>query len=142
MPRIYVPAQLRRLVFKRARGCCEYCLLHQDCTDFTHHVDHVLARKHKAPTVIENLALACMECNLNKGSDLATIDPISGDVTLLFHPRQQNWLDHFALEGDRIIGLTQTGRATAALLQFNVPMRIDERRRLIGVGLFPPAWLL
>lgn len=141
MPRDYISAKLRRSVCKRARGCCEYCLLHQDCTDFTHHVDHVFALKHNAPTVIENLALACLECNVNKGSDLATIDPISGEIALLFNPRQQNWLDHFVIEEDRIVGLTQTGRATAALLQFNVPMRVDERKRLTAVGLFPPPWL-
>lgn len=137
MPRDYISARLRRAVFKRARGCCEYCLLHQDCTDFTHHVDHVLARKHKAPTTFENLALACLECNLNKGSDLATIDPVTGEVAFLFNPRRQNWGAHFAIEKDKIVGLTPIGRATAALLQFNVPMRVEERRRLIAVGLFP-----
>lgn len=141
MSRIHVPIEFRRFVIERARQCCEYCLLHQDYTDFSHQVDHIIALKHKGLTVIENLALACLEYNLNKGSDLATIDPLTGAVALLFHPRQQNWLEHFALAGDTIIGLTPTGRATAALLQFNVPARIAERSRLIALGLFPPNWL-
>lgn len=141
MSRIYIPVEFRRLVLARARWCCEYCLLHQDHTDFSHQVDHIIALKHKGLTVLENLALACLECNLNKGTDLATIDPLTGEVALLFHPRRQNWLEHFALADDTILGLTPTGRATAELLQFNVPVRIAERNHLIALGLFPPNWL-
>ena len=136
MPRIHIPAEIRRLVIERAQECCEYCLLHQDATSFTHPIDHIVPLKHQGLTAAENFALACTECNTNKGSDIAAFDPLTDNVTRLFHPRRQNWLEHFVLIGDNIQGLTPIGRATAALLQFNVPMRTAERARLLAMKLY------
>lgn len=138
MSRIHIPAEIRRLVIARAQGCCEYCLLMQAATDFTHPIDHITPLKHRGLTNLENLALACIECNTNKGSDIAAFDPLTGEAALLFHPRRQNWFDHFELVGETICGLTPTGRATAALLQFNVPMRISERARLLAISFYSP----
>jgi hypothetical protein len=75
----------------------------------------VVALKHGGRTVKENLALACVICNGNKGSDLATIDPLSSEIVPLFNPRTQSWGDHFELSGAQIIGRTAIGRATSAL---------------------------
>jgi HNH endonuclease len=141
MPRIHISAELRRLVIERAQECCEYCLLHQDNTGVSHQVDHVIALKHSGQTVRENLALACLECNLNKGSDLTTIDPATGEIIPLFNPRQQVWREHFTLAGAMIAGLTQTGRVTIALLQINSPDRIAERQELMELNLYPPEWI-
>jgi hypothetical protein len=138
MERIHIPAEIRRLVLSRAQSCCEYCLLHQEATDFTHPVDHVIAVKHKGQTSLENLALACLECNVNKGADIATFDPLTDELTPLFNPRRHNWFEHFALIGDTIEGLTPVGRATAELLQFNVPMRKTERAHLLEIGAYSP----
>jgi hypothetical protein len=137
MARIHIPAPLRRLVIERAQGCCEYCLLHQDDTDFAHHVDHLIALKHGGRTEEENLALACMECNLRKGSDLAAIDPVERGVMSLFHPRVQRWPEHFTLVNASLVGETPTGRATVALLRMNDPARLLERQRLIIAGRYP-----
>lgn len=137
MARARIPTSLRRLVIERAGGCCEYCLLHQDDTDFTHHVDHLIALKHGGRTEGENLALACMECNLRKGSDLAAIDPVEGVLAPLFNPRVQRWSEHFALVNASLVGTTPTGRATVALLRMNEPARLLERQRLITAGLYP-----
>lgn len=87
MSRIHIPAALRRLVFERAGGRCEYCLLHEDDVPFSHHLDHLIPLKHGGQTVSDNLALACLECNRYKGSDLAAIDPLTGQITSLFNPR-------------------------------------------------------
>jgi hypothetical protein len=46
-----------------------------------------------------NLALACIDCNLHKGTNLTGIDPQTNDVTELFHPRRQSWDDHFEWRG-------------------------------------------
>ncbi|MBX3057824.1 MAG: HNH endonuclease [Anaerolineae bacterium] len=137
MSRIHIPESLRRLVTERANGRCEYCLLHQDDTPFTHPIDHVVALKHGGLTIAENLALACLECNLNKGTDLATFDPLTGELDRLYHPRQQSWEEHFALEGVRIVGLTMYGRATVRLLQFNTPARLAERELLRDNSRYP-----
>ena len=137
MARSHIPAPLRRLVVERAQGCCEYCLLHQDDTDFAHHVDHVTALKHEGRTEEDNLALACMECNLRKGSDLAAIDPVEGVLAPLFNPRTQLWTEHFTLVGASLVGETPIGRATVALLRMNEPARLLERQRLITAGRYP-----
>jgi hypothetical protein len=55
-------------------------------------------------------------------------------VVLLFHPRKDQWGDHFSLEGARIVGLTPTGRATVWLLQMNSPGRIELRTTLMAAG--------
>ena len=130
-----IPARLRRLVIERAGEHCEYCLLHQsDAALFDHEVDHIIAEKHTGQTVDDNLAFACFDCNRYKGSDIASIDPDTGKVTLLFNPRQQVWTDHFALEGPLIIPLTPEGRITVQLLRLNAEQRVRRREGLIELG--------
>jgi len=134
MSRIAIPAPLRRLVLERADGRCEYCLLHQDDAPFAHQLDHVLPLKHGGHTIESNLALACLECNRHKGSDLTAIDPTDGSVVLLFNPRTQLWQEHFTLVGVRIAGQTPAGRATVILLRMNEPTRIIQRQVVIDAG--------
>ena len=137
MSRIYIPIELRRAVLLRARYCCEYCRLHRDDTEFSHQFDHLLAIKHGGATTLDNLALACLLCNRYKGSDVATYDSVTGALVALFHPRQQDWHEHFAIEGVNIIGLTPTGRATIVLLRVNEPARLLDRQTLIAAGRWP-----
>jgi len=137
MPHPHIPTHLRRLVINRAGGRCEYCLIHQDDRPETHPIDHVIALKHGGQTAEENLALACVICNGNKGSDLATVDPLSGEIVLLFNPRAQDWDDHFELSGAQITGRTAIGRATVALLRLNDDERLSYRQSLIDAGRYP-----
>lgn len=132
-----ISADLRQLVSDRAQGRCEYCLLHQDFSIYTHEVDHIIAQKHGGPTTADNLALSCLSCNRHKGTDIATFDPVTGEITLLFHPRNQAWVEHFMLNNGRIEGMTPVGRATAKLLMFNTPTRILERQLLIAQKQYP-----
>ena len=134
MPRRNIPTRLRRTVIARAHGRCEYCLLHQDDSPDTHQIDHIIAVKHGGRTVSINLALACAACNRHKGSDFASIDPATGVMVPLFNPRTQQWRDHFALQGSRIVGLTLTGQVTVALLHFNDEAQLLERELLIAAG--------
>ncbi len=97
-------------------------------------VDHIVARKHGGETEADNLALACSLCNKYKGSDLTSIDPESGAITPLFHPRRQRWADHFRLEAAHIVPLTAIGRVTVALLQLNRPERVTERELLLAAN--------
>jgi 5-methylcytosine-specific restriction endonuclease McrA len=132
-----IPPSLRQLVVERAQGKCEYCLMRQDVSIYSHEIDHVIAQKHGGQTVAQNLALACLPCNRTKGSDLTTFDPIGNDIVPLFHPRHQIWSDHFILDGAHIVGMTSTGRATVFLLKFNVPNRYLNRHVLITQGRYP-----
>ena len=72
-----------------------------------------------------------------KGSDLATLDPASGKITLLFNPREQKWSRHFRHNGALIEGITASGRATVTLLHMNDPERVAFRLGLIEVGHYP-----
>lgn len=134
MSETHIAAALRRLVRERAGNRCEYCLIPESVTLATHPIDHVIAEKHGGPTAAENLALACTICNLHKGSDLASVDPLTGEIVLLFHPRRDRWAEHFHLAGGRLEPLTPTGRVTVRLLQLNAPERIEERQLLVAAG--------
>lgn len=132
-----IPAELRRLVFERAKECCEYCLMPQAASIYTHEVDHVIALKHGGQTHADNLALSCLPCNRHKGSDFATLDLESGEIIPLFNPRRHVWKDHFALRSAQIVAITDIGQATVRLLQFNALKRIRVRQLLIDQGRYP-----
>ena len=134
---VYIPANLRRQIIQRAANRCEYCLLPQPFSMYSHEIDHVIATKHRGATTLDNLVLACLPCNRHKGSDLTSIDDMTGKVTLLFNPRQQKWDEHFALSDGRIVGKTAVGRTTTLLLQFNDLERLRLRRSLIARSLYP-----
>jgi hypothetical protein len=135
----FVRPALRRLVVERASGLCEYCLIHEDDAYFGCEVEHIISEKHGGATIADNLAYACVFCNRYKGSDIATIAPLTGKLTPLFNPRVYPWSDHFELEGSHIRGKTEVGDATAKLLQFNTPDRVEDRSTLIAVGRYPSA---
>jgi 5-methylcytosine-specific restriction endonuclease McrA len=90
-----IPAAMRKQVSDRAQNKCEYCLLHQDFSIFTHEVDHIIAQKHGGSTTLANLALSCLSCNRHKGTDLTSIDPMTGEIIPLYNPRNQAWDAHF-----------------------------------------------
>lgn len=139
MSQTYIPAELKRFVRARSRDRCEYCLIPESVTFTPHWIDHVVAEKHGGATAQENLANSCAFCNQRKGTDLSSIDPATSAIVVLFHPRRDQWADHFRLSGGRIEPLTPSGRATARLLRFNDPERIIERERLVEAGLIAVA---
>jgi hypothetical protein len=120
----------RSAVRARANGRCEYCLLREDDDVYTFHIEHIIAKKHRGETVLENLALACHQCNLHKGTDLTGRDPVDDKVTELFNPREQNWPEHFRFVGARIEGLTNAGRTTVYVLDINEDDRLELRELL------------
>jgi hypothetical protein len=125
-----IEAALREFVRLRAAGFCEYCRISERFTLAEHEIDHVIAVKHGGQTVETNLALCCTVCNRFKGSDIASIDPETGDLTALFHPRLDRWGDHFEVRNGEILALTANGRVTVRLLRMNRPTRIKERQLL------------
>jgi hypothetical protein len=127
-------AVARELVRGRAGNRCEYCLLRQEHSELTHHIEHVIPKKHGGSDDYNNLALACHRCNFHKGPNLTGIDPSSGEVVPLFHPRRDRWTEHFLPHGVRIEGLTAIGRATVQVLGMNNPRRIELRAELLARG--------
>jgi len=123
-------ATTRELVRRRAGDRCEYCCLHQEHSSLRHHVEHIMAKQHGGSDDVDNLALACHRCNLHKGPNLTGIDPQTGQIASLFHPRRDRWSDHFIFEGTRIIGVSAAGRTTVEVLNMNDARRLELRAEI------------
>jgi len=136
---VVVSPRLRRLVVQRAHGVCEYCLIHQEDAYFPFHVDHIISRKQRGPTTEANLALACLRCNVAKGTDIGAIAGRPPRLVRLFHPREDAWGGHFRLTSARIVPLTDIAEATNQLLGLNASDRLILRRALIKAGRYPSA---
>jgi HNH endonuclease len=133
MSKTYVPASLRRTISEQAHGCCEYCLQPEIFAFSPHEIDHVIAEKHGGETVEDNLALACKLCNTFKGSDIASVDPLTHEIIPLYNPRRDRWEEHFQLDGVALTPLTSRARTTIRLLQLNRSDRLEERQLWIGI---------
>jgi len=123
-------AASRESVRRRAGDRCEYCQVRQDDEPFFRfQIEHIVAKQHGGSDSVENLALACPRCNLHKGPNVAGIDPDTGVLTPLFHPRTQRWEDHFVFDSAEgaIHGQTPVGRVTVHVLNMNHPLRRAAR---------------
>ena len=121
-------AATRALVRERAGNRCEYCRIHQEDSPLAAlHIEHIRPLKHGGSVDESNLCLACIDCNLHKGPNLTGIDPLTELVTPLFHPRQQQWDEHFRWEGIRILGKTDVGRTTIRVLCMNSNEQLELR---------------
>ena len=74
-----IPADIWNQVFERANGYCEYCgqdLLVSRAAYASAQVDHVLARAKQGPDSLDNLRLACSQCNssLSRYNHLTTFE--------------------------------------------------------------------
>ena len=103
-------------------------------------IDHTVPESLGGLTEEGNLWLACSLCNDHKSDRIAAFDPESGEIMRLFNPRHDVWHQHFAWtdNGERIVGLTHTGRATAAALNLNRPSLVRSRRLWVSAGWHPP----
>ena len=85
-----------------------------------------------------NLALACPRCNQYKSDDTHEPDPQTGVLTPLFHPRTDDWSEHFlARPSGHIVGLGPKGRATVQALRFNDGDRVRGRLLYYRRGIWP-----
>lgn len=128
---------LRQFVFERAQRLCEDCRLPDEFDPLPFCVDHIIAQQHQGPTAEFNLAASCFSCHSSKGPNIAGVDPDTGQLTRLFHPRRDIWAEHFHWNGPTVCPLTAIGRVTLYVLDINDPVRIEHRRLLIEEGVFP-----
>jgi hypothetical protein len=135
-----VTAQQKQIVIERSHGCCEYCRSQVRFATQSFSVEHIIPKSQGGTSNLDNLALSCQGCNNHKYDKIQGLDPISGEQVLLYHPRQENWSDHFTWSNDftEIIGLTSTGRATIAVLQLNRVGLVNLRRVLYAAKEHPP----
>ena len=141
MPNKAITARQRQQVRAKAGGCCEYCRSQEAFATERFSVDHIIPRAKGGQTELANLAYACLGCNGYKYTHTQAIDPATAEFAPLFHPRQQQWADHFAWSADltQIIGLTPTGRATVQTLRMNRESLINLRKLLLLIDKHPPA---
>lgn len=116
---------------RRAGGRCEYCHFPVAVSRLPFHCDHVIAEKHGGPTEDSNLAWACFRCNMSKGPNIAGLDPVSGSLTRLFHPRRDVWATHFEWNTAWLRGKTAIGRTTIAVLEINGAEIVAVRQSLL-----------
>jgi hypothetical protein len=134
-----ITASLHDEVLLRAGNRCEYCRLSQLGQEAAFHIDHVRPRAAGGPTIIDNLALACVSCSLRKWANQTATDPESGEEVPLFNPRTQVWAEHFRWKDEIVVPLTSTGRATAEALAMNRPVIIAIRQEETVRGRHPPT---
>ena len=91
-------------------------------------IDYIVASQHQGETELPNLALACPHCNRYKGPNIAGMDPLTGELVRLFHPRTDRWTDHFELVQAEIRGKTPVGRTTVQVLSMNTEGPLQLRR--------------
>ena len=125
-------------MWRRAGAACEYCQVPQSLSLLPFEIDHIMAEKHGGATTLANLALSCFYDNNFKGPNIAGIDPRTGRISRLYHPRRYRWHYHFRWDGPYLVGRTAVGRATIEVLCINHPVRVTQRKALIAAGLFPP----
>lgn len=128
----------KRFVYERAQGCREYCRTYDTNTGQTMHVEHILPN---GDNDLENLCLACANCNLSKAVAVLVVDALTSVTVPLFNPRRQLWSDHFLWSDNytKIQGRTAIGRATVERLKMNRLRMVSVRQRWVKADLHPPA---
>jgi len=140
MSKAYITKALRQKVAAQARYRCGYCLTSERIVGVDMDIEHIVPEARGGETDEGNLWLACARCNEHKSDRIEAADPQTGELVPLYHPRQQDWADHFVWSpgGDRILGLTPTGRATVVALRLNREKLVEARREWVRVGWHPP----
>ncbi|HTK27755.1 MAG TPA: HNH endonuclease signature motif containing protein [Pyrinomonadaceae bacterium] len=133
----YINSEIRSIVAERANNICEYCLIAEEDSYYRHQIEHIISLKHGGSSELENLALACVFCNRNKGSDIASIIAGSKELVRFYNPRSDIWSEHFYIDGATLKHLTKIGEATVRILQMNHEDQILEREILSRRSRYP-----
>ncbi len=135
-----ITAAQKQAIVQRAQGCCEYCISQVKFSPDPFSIEHIVPISKNGTDQLDNLALSCQGCNNRKYTHTEAIDPVTGSTVPLYHPRQQNWTEHFVWSEDfsRMIGITPVGRATIVRLDLNRSGVVNLREVLSLTKLHPP----
>ena len=141
MSRSRIPKHLRDGITTQFKSRCAYCQTQQKISGISLTVDHIVPESLGGVTTLQNLCLACWDCNLAKGNRIALFDDTTKEQVRLFHPQRQSWSEHFTWSTDAslILGKTATGRVTVIALQMNRVSLVISRRLWQQVGWHPPS---
>lgn len=135
-----IPRPLIIQISERFQNRCGYCQSQQQLMGVSLTIDHIIPQSLGGASTLENLCLACWDCNLAKSDRLTVADPLTGIAARIFNPQKQVWNEHFQWQGNgtHIYGLTATGRATVVALKLNRPQLVESRVYWIEAGWHPP----
>lgn len=124
-------------VSARARHVCEYCHAPEAIFNLPFEVEHITPQASGGETSVDNLALSCRSCNLYKSDVVAAFDEQTQSTVQLFHPRRDEWSEHFSVntKTGEIKGLTTIGRATVSRLRINSAAQVAARKQWLRLGL-------
>jgi hypothetical protein len=127
----------RTEVARRGGYRCEYCGYPEAASSTPLEVDHIVPEAKGGSTTLDNLALCCRSCNLNKHVKTEALDSVTNKIVPLFNPRTLQWNEHFALDRNtgEILGSTSIGRASVEALALNSTHAIATRRLLLRLRL-------
>jgi hypothetical protein len=135
-----INAQDREFVRNRAQYSCEYCQRLEEIVGSEFEIDHLEPQSQGGTDDLDNLALACPDCNAHKSDRKSCRDPASKQKVPLYNPRNQLWKEHFRWSDDKteLLGLSPIGRATIDCFQLNNPLVMRARKGWVKLG-WPPA---
>jgi hypothetical protein len=136
MRRKRIGAGTRRAVVERADNVCEYCRSPHEFSIDSFAIDHIDPISTGGGSELDNLALACLQCNNAKHDAVDAVDPETGRLAPLFNPRTEKWGDHFRWSEDRltIVPVSSVGRATVSRLSLNRTGVVNVRRALLALA--------
>jgi len=134
----YIPIELRKRIRTHFMQSCGYCKTLESLTVVTFEVEHIIPRSLGGLTEFENLCLSCPSCNRFKSNKIYSVTE-TGFECRLFHPQNDQWLQHFdwSINSTQIVGLTDVGKATIQLLRMNRPQLIELRSLWVMFGKHP-----
>jgi hypothetical protein len=131
----------KQFVAERAGHCCEYCFSQLRFSPDPFSIEHIIPAAKGGSHEEDNLALACQGCNNHKFISTSAVDTVTGNEVNLYHPRRDEWGQHFSWSNDYlyIVGLTSIGRATVDKLTLNRKGVVNLRQVLRVLNEHPPA---
>lgn len=141
MAKTNIPANFKQFIIERSKGYCEYCQCPSDFSTELFSIEHIIPRSKNGSDELDNLAYACIGCNIYKSDKTEFVDVVSQSLSNLYNPRTMNWADHFIWDESStvILGKTAIGRATIEALKLNRRPVKNLRRALIAIGEHPPS---
>ncbi len=139
MPEPRSTTQQKLAVKERAGNICEYCRSPASYSTQPYAVEHIIPLSRGGKTNLSNLAWSCQGCNGHKFTATQGYDRSTKQIADLFHPRRQEWSEHFTWNEDFtfVLGLTPTGRATVETLELNREGCVNLRQLLYLCGKHP-----
>src|SRR6266581_3860961 len=86
---------IRDHIASAAHSRCEYCQTAQEISGAQMHIEHIIPLAQGGSSDASNLCMACAWCNSYKWAHTRGFDMETQTEVPLFHPRLQQWLEHF-----------------------------------------------